>query len=284
MKRNAQSFWTFLGRASAYAKYPGDPSLFFDVDTMKPRVNNAGFVQALEDYVAIKKFGPPGEENFDVGDVRSQFPGGQTALALDWADVGVICQDPKASVVQGKCGTVILPGSQMVFNSKTGKMEDLGKVSHAPFLAFGGWTIGVTKFSTHADAAFDFAAYMGSKELAGALATMPNSGVNPNRASVLDNLDLWIKSGMDKNDAVEYLAAIKQTIQDPNNILDLRIPGAFEYFDALDTGVTKAIAGEMKAKDALDQVAKDWDAITDRLGRDKQKKFYSDSLNLPASK
>ena len=38
----------FLGsRASAYAKHPDDPAWLFDVDTMKPRVNNAAWVRAM---------------------------------------------------------------------------------------------------------------------------------------------------------------------------------------------------------------------------------------------
>jgi hypothetical protein len=32
---------------------------------------------------------------------------------------------------------------------------------------------------------------------------------------------------------------------------------------------------------ALDQVAKDWNAITDRLGRDQQTKLYRQQLGLP---
>src|SRR5262249_13219100 len=145
---------------------PGDPSLFFDMDTMKPRINNPGFVQALTEYAAITKFGPPGMQNFGVANVRSLFPGGQAALAVDWADVGILCEAQSVSVIRGRCGTIITPGSQVVMNYQTGKLEGLGKISHAPYLAFGGWTIGVSKFSKNPAVAFDFAAFMGGKELA----------------------------------------------------------------------------------------------------------------------
>ena len=61
---------------------------------------------------------------------------------------------------------------------------------------------------------------------------------------------------------------------------ELRIPGGFEYYDSLDIGVQKAIAGETSSQEALDAVAKQWEKITDRLGRDNQKKMYAAAMGL----
>ena len=42
----------FLGsRATAYAKHPDDKAWLFDVDTMKPRVNNPAWVRAIQDVI-----------------------------------------------------------------------------------------------------------------------------------------------------------------------------------------------------------------------------------------
>jgi multiple sugar transport system substrate-binding protein len=86
---------------------------------------------------------------------------------------------------------------------------------------------------------------------------------------------------MSESQATEYLAAVKDTIASPNAVVDLRITGAAEYFDALDTQLARAVAGEVTAQEALDQVAKDWEAITDRLGREQQIKLYRQMLGLP---
>ena len=72
------------------------------------------------------------------------------------------------------------------------------------------------------------------------------------------------------------------SISDPNAVVDLRIPGAFEYFDALDTGISRALAGELTAQEALDGVAEQWNAITDRLGRDSQLRLYRESIGVSA--
>ena len=69
-KPHAQSYWTFLGIAASFAKAPGNPAYFFDPTTMKPLINNPGFVKALDLYSSLVKVGPPDVVNWDVGDIR----------------------------------------------------------------------------------------------------------------------------------------------------------------------------------------------------------------------
>jgi multiple sugar transport system substrate-binding protein len=63
-------------------------------------------------------------------------------------------------------------------------------------------------------------------------------------------------------------------------VFDLRIPGIPEYKDALEIAVTKALVGEATPQEALDQAATEWDAITDRLGREQQAQYYRESLGI----
>jgi hypothetical protein len=44
--------------------------------------------------------------------------------------------------------------------------------------------------------------------------------------------------------------------------------------------VQKALAGEVTAKEELDEAAKQWNAITDRLGRDTQTEKYKDAMGI----
>jgi multiple sugar transport system substrate-binding protein len=62
--------------------------------------------------------------------------------------------------------------------------------------------------------------------------------------------------------------------------VDIRIPGSNEYFNALDDGIAKAMAGEATPQQALDEVAKNWDAITERLGKDAQLAAYKAALGV----
>ncbi len=281
LRKKAQSYWFLMDRAAGYSKIPGNPYFFFD-ENMKPLVNNPGWVQGLQDWVDIYKCcAAPDMINFDVVNVRAVFPAGQTVFGLDWGDVGPITVDPNASVIKGLAGFGTTPGAEKYYDyTKKEWVNAEGGVNKAPFLAFGGWVITVAADTDVADAAWDYVKYLAGKDLAGVLATTGGTGVNPLRQSQFDNLDLWTGAGFDEESAKDYLAAIKATIDDPNAIVDLRIPGAFEYFDALDNGIAKAITGEATVQAALDEVAATWDTITDRLGRDNQLKLYKQSLGI----
>ncbi len=281
LRKNAQSFWFLMDRAAGYSKMEGDPYFFFD-ESMKPLVNTPGWVQGLQDWIDIYQCcAAPDMINFDVVNVRAVFPAGQTVFGLDWGDVGPITVDPNASVVKGLAGFGVTPGADRYWDRKAGQwVEAEGGVNYAPFIAYGGWVISVAADSDVADAAFDYVKYLAGKELAGVLATTGGTGVNPLRQSQFDNLDLWINAGFDEESAKDYLQAILDTINHPNAIVDLRIPGAFEYFAALDIGISKAVTGELDPQAALDEVAATWDAITDRLGRESQLKLYKESLGI----
>ncbi len=49
------------------------------------------------------------------------------------------------------------------------------------------------------------------------------------------------------------------------------LPGDAEYLDALERRIWLAAKGEISAKDAMRQTAQEWEKITERLGRDRQK-------------
>ena len=83
-----------------------------------------------------------------------------------------------------------------------------------------------------------------------------------------------------KQGAKDYLDAVQSTINHPNAVLDLRIRGSAEYLNVLDVEVSRALADEISAQEALDNVATQWNEITDRLGRDEQLQQYKDSVGF----
>ena len=62
-------------------------------------------------------------------------------------------------------------------------------------------------------------------------------------------------------------------------VWDLTIPGAAEYYQALDEYAHMEVLGKLTPQEALDQAAAQWEEITDRLGREKQIGTYRASLN-----
>lgn len=271
------SMLQFFAQAAAHAKHPDDPAYYFDPDTLKPRINNPGFVRALEIWIDTLKFGPPGMANFAGHDVRNSFVAGQAAMAIDWADMGVHAVNSPASVIKDKIGYAQIPGSLEVFDSRSGKWD---KRPNQVSSISGNWSFFVSKASKHKDLAFAFAAYMTSKELTKKLTAISGTAVNPSRHSHFDDAASWNQSGFSTESARAYLDEITRSLSNPNVVYDITIPGAGEYYQVFDELVARAVKGELPPKKALDMVAAEWEKITDRLGREQQIAYYRASLNV----
>jgi multiple sugar transport system substrate-binding protein len=259
---------------------------------MQPLTNNAGIARALDIYKETTKYAPPGERNLDVGDTRGLFTSGRCALSIDWGDIGTLAIDPATSTVQNKVGSLILPGSRQVLDRKTGKLVAcnkrtcpyaVGGVNHAPFAAYGGWSgaINAAADDKVKAAAYAFLSYMSAPAQSNVDVTLGKTGFNPYRASQFSNLGPWIKAGMSKAAAQDYLSAIKRSLQSPNMILDLRVPKSSQYEGvALDTALAQFLAGEITRDQTMKQITDRWNEITDKAGRDKQRAAYAGSLNI----
>ena len=90
----------------------------------------------------LSKRGPPDVVNWDVGDIRANFPAGKLALGIDWGDVGPLSADPMSVVTQGWSAQAH-PGVDEYYDSQT--KQWVKQYNQAPFLAFGGWVGGVSK-------------------------------------------------------------------------------------------------------------------------------------------
>lgn len=278
MIRGGTSYWVFNTHAAAYSKYPGDPAYFFDPETMKPLINNPGFVRALEEWKQEATYGPPGMVTQSQGDIRASYISGGAVFTYEFGDIGTLSIDPNTSAVKDKLGFAVAPGSTEVYNRKTGAWETFDEVQYAPYLAFGGWLQVVPKDSKQKEAAWDLARFMGTQPVQLQAAVLPNSGVNPSRLSTLSDVQPWVDAGFDEPSAEEYLTAIEGTISSPNALLDMRIPGQPDYQDALEVQLSRVLAGEVDAQEGLDIAANDWEVITERLGREQQRALYNDSL------
>lgn len=271
-RRNAQSYWVYLSRAAGYGKVPGNPCFFFSCDDMTPQVNNPGWVRALEEYIDIRNVGDPEMINYDVADTRTLMATGTAVLNLDWGDVGTISVDENVSLVKGDVGFGVLPGGDSYWDYEAG--EWVMQENPAPFIAFGGWIISVAADSDVTEAALDFASFLASKDVVNELAVTGGTGINPSRFSQLADTAPWVAAGFDEESAADYLDAIQNTINHPNAVLDIRITGSAEYLSTLDAEIARALAGEISAQEALDNVAELWNGITDRLGREAQAEQY----------
>jgi multiple sugar transport system substrate-binding protein len=80
--------------------------------------------------------------------------------------------------------------------------------------------------------------------------------------------------------AKEYLITLANAANDA--VIDMIMSGAGDYANALDREMTGIYAGK-DVKKGLDEAAKQWDSITNKLGVANQRKAYAEFLKLPGA-
>jgi multiple sugar transport system substrate-binding protein len=284
-KVNEQGFFHFLTLAAPYVISPENRSFWFDPDTMEPYINSEGHVKALEDYAKFVKNGPRAMLQWTLGQGWNLFLAGHSVMEPTWGDLPTLAQDPKASKVKGKIGAAQIPGTKRAFNPKTGQWKSF-TLNQVGNVNGGSWHLVLSRFSKNKEATYDFMAFMANKKNAlfnaangwtGVQPSMPYEFFPPYGTATVKDYEQY---GWNAHDIKVYLDAYYKDLTNPLQETYLRIPGAAEYWHELDVNVSAVLAGQMKPKAALDDVARKWQKITERYGKDTQRALYRKSLGL----
>lgn len=237
---------------------------FFDPETMKATINSEAGVKTLTDMVNNNKNMPAGIEKWSFIEVFSAWMDGKAAMIISWPPPGRWSQGYKGRAEQLKW----MPETKVI-----------GKVGYAlppgghPQLA-AGFNLGVSSDSPNKEAAYLFIQWLTSKEISLQRVMLPYALRDPYRLSHYQSQEYrsqWDNAG-------EYLDVLKLGAE--KGLLDLAIPGAREYEEALDRAAVAAYAGT-PPKEALDKAAAEWDAITQRIGVDNQREAYKEWASRP---
>jgi multiple sugar transport system substrate-binding protein len=238
-------------------RFRNEGGKFFDADTMKATVNSDIGVKVLTQMRDENKFMPPGVETFGFVENLAAFLSGQSAMTISWPPYGRWAagygQDEKAlnwvpkSQIAGKVGYALPPGGH-------------------PELALG-FALSVSSTSKHKDAAYLFIQWLNSKDVSIERVQLPYALRDPFRVehyTSAEYLSRW-------PDAKDYLATLK--LGSETGLLDLSIIQTDKYEEALRQAISALWSGE-DPKSILDKVAASWDATTQQVGIEKQKKVY----------
>lgn len=263
----------FIKRAAPYAKHPAvKGGFYFDLETMAPLVNTPGWVEALQDFVAAQDLYPKGGQTMSFFDAIKTFGRGNVVFSDSWDDPFVEAMEP-GNPLRNKVAAALSPGSRKVWNRRSGRWDSFAEPNRVPYIVYG-WTAGVAKSSPHQDAAFDFLGYYANRRNHRADLHVGRFGMNPFRRSDLDER-LWVEAaGWEPAVARSYVQTLQAQAASRNRVLDLRIHRGQEYVHILSVGVYRAITGRETPQSALDEVARRWTELTDRIGVDKQREAY----------
>ena len=72
----------------------------------------------------------------------------------------------------------------------------------------------------------------------------------------------------------EFLSVVQESYDHPNHQLDMRLPKAGTYLDALDIAVSQVLSGDLDVQSGLESIYDAWVEITEDEDKDIQLQFY----------
>lgn len=237
---------------------------FFDPESMSATVNSDIGVKVFTEMREENTWMPPGVEQWGFIEAFNAFLAGDIAMTISWPPVG------RWAAGYGK-GTEALnwiPETKVV--DKVGYALPPGGT---PELAVG-FSLAVASGSENKEAAYLFAQWMNSEDISLQRVQLPYALRDPFRDSHFSSEEYrsrWSNAG-------EYLDILKQGSE--TGLLDLSLLQTDRYEEALRQSIGRLWSGE-DAKKILDDLAEDWDQLTQRIGLDKQKRVYADWASKP---
>ncbi len=286
LKVGAQGMFHFMSFSAPFVIGPRNPTLYwFDPSSMKPLIESPGHVRALHALVDLVQFGPKDMLNWDLGESWDHWLEGRAALTFTWGDLGALAQE-KGSKVQGRIGAAPLPGSHEYYSIAQQKWIAGAQPNVVGNTTGGSWAGVISKDSKAPEATYFLLALLAHKEKSRLYAARGWDGIDPGRAFHFlpphgtGRTDSYLNVGWNELDVRDYLQAYFENFSNKLQFPYLRIPGAFSYWQALDVHLGEAAAGQLSPEAALKAAAVDFEEITLRLGRERQREAYRESLGL----
>jgi multiple sugar transport system substrate-binding protein len=267
-------------RALGGAMPPGQLGVYFDPETMSPRVGAPPFVRALTDLAALSAALDPKSSEMTAGDCLEALTSGKAAIAL----CTVRGDGGRRATTSGTAlaiGLSALPGSRSVYDATSGAWTDIadGGVNR-PSLVGPGTVVAVVVAGPAPKVEASWA-LMHKLAVSEQGQLLPASVRSPVRESQLDRVDLFCPTSLGGQSARRALAAIAISLRSAAVCLELPLPQSGAYRYELSQAVTRVLGGQATPDAALADVAKSWET---RLGepvmRDATRRVYRESLGF----
>jgi multiple sugar transport system substrate-binding protein len=283
---DAQGMFNYMSLSAPFVIGPTNPRLYwFDPQTMKPLIDSPGHVRALTVLTSLVPYGPKQMLRWDLGRGWDHFLSGRAALAVTWGDLGALAQQ-EGSRVRGKVGVAQLPGTREYYDIVQRRWVKTSVPQRVGNTTGGSWAGVISRQSKAPEATYYLLALMASRPKSEVYATRGWDGIDPGRRyhflppQGTARLENYVRAGWDPADVRDFLQAYHDTYNNPLQLPYLRIPGTYSYWLALDLHLAEAVSGHVSPEAALKAAAIDFEDITIRLGRERQKRSYRASLGF----
>ena len=287
-----QAAYAFLARAASYATHRDYFSTLFDVKTMPPLIATEPFVRALTEMQAAN---PPGTPKRSVDDVRRAFWQGETAMAITYPTAAsvyssilrgdaVLMTTVKSNEPDFKAGIVTIPGSTQAYNVEKQIWDDRRREEPTSIPTLVSGHVGMVSAETGDQVGmFKLLLWLSGKEWGTEVfASSPQSGIG--RKSGLEQISRWVEHEAKSEHTMQmnYISVLSKHWSANEVFVVPSLPGYAEYMAALDREVCQVLDGHKEPQAALDEVARQWEAITTQYDINSQRRLYRQCCGLVA--
>jgi ABC-type glycerol-3-phosphate transport system substrate-binding protein len=274
-----------VGVSAEARKGATDDDLFtfhFDLESGKPRIADAGFVEATRLLQRLQSCRPAGKQ---VREPWKEFQDGRAVLCLGDARMLGAFQT-KGSPVYDKVGVCPVPGSRQLFTVPQERRTVLqpGQINRVPYIGAGAYVLVVPKQGTQHEIAMQLLAEIAGRGMSQQIVLEPHWGGGATRA---EHLDLsWDSWRLEPKATAALSDILRNTINAPilNPLVCMRTPREHEFRRALTARVRAVLlTGKNDDRDAarrtMEAVEDDWLKLI--AGKEKEHvQHYRMSLGL----
>lgn len=287
LKVGGQGMYHYGSLSAPYVIGPNNTNLYwFDPDTMDPLCTSQGHVRAANILKELFQLGPEAMAGWALGEAWDYFLKGNAVFTYSWGDVTPLAIEQKQPTV-GRLGSSQLPGTMAYVHPQTGEEFTVESPNIVGNTTGGSWSGVIMKSSENPDLVYYLLALLATEPKQRFFAARGTDGVDPARTYQIPepygtgNIEDYTAQGWDPKDAEEYTKAYFDNFSNPLQFPYLRIPGAERYWSAMDIRLSEFMTDQVgSAEEALQNMADDWNEITDGLDRELQKSSYRTSLGL----
>jgi multiple sugar transport system substrate-binding protein len=226
---------------------------------MRPLINGEGGIRALEHMIETTRFGSPEALTWIWEQQYPNWGAGGAAQSITFNNLTKFMKeggpfDTEDFNAEQNTYAIPMPGWEV----------DGTLVRHTSIYFNASNGINVNSPEEHHEVAYLLLQWMASGPIYTWLTANPGGFQDPCKVACIDD-PLVRQSYTDRT--MDVLAA---TIPGAAPSITGALQGAQQYIQALDINLQRALSGQAGAQAALDNVAREWERITDRIGRDQQ--------------
>jgi multiple sugar transport system substrate-binding protein len=269
--------FSLIARALAYTEPSQRAEALFSAEDMTPGVAAAPFVRALGEIKEEAKTASDADA-LTFAKAVSAVRDGKAVATLGWPSL-LQYENSAGAESQELAVFSPLPMAEQVYSQSQADWENQNFPRPMTLLGVEGRLVAVCHSSRNAVTAFKLCQWLTTGDIAVQLSSR-SSGTLWYRASQSGKYARWT-GGEETNDAAEPVTkVVAEALAVETPVMVPRIPAIDQYMAVLAAAVRDAAPGEEGSKTALAEVVAKWEAITNRLERERQLRSYRRHLGI----